>query len=288
MPIEKVVNLAPETDIIEVMEEMEPDIEIVLEDDGSATVEIDPQDDDVEFYSNLAEVMDDSEMSLISSDLLALFEADRASRDEWEEKNRDGRVHPGERPGVSFRAAREAVRRRRALEDARVRVPEKVRGVVDLGPVQRRRRVRGCVSQRRATRKPKGTRDARVGDLERPESSRRGVGDWAGGKGEESPRGGNLLEAPPRARVLANASRPPPRRPSRLASRRVPPADAPVPSPPPSPRREQRRGRAHLQGRRGAGVGRRTRPALDDDDGDDDDDDDDDRRAGGADEDLFG
>ena len=54
------------------MEEMEPDIEIVLEDDGSATVEIDPpQDDDVEFYSNLAEVMDDNEMSLISSDLLA-------------------------------------------------------------------------------------------------------------------------------------------------------------------------------------------------------------------------
>ena len=85
MPIEKVVNLAPETDIIEVMEEMEPDIEIVLEDDGSATVEIDPQDDDVEFYSNLAEVMDDNEMSLISSDLLALFEADRSSRGEWEE-----------------------------------------------------------------------------------------------------------------------------------------------------------------------------------------------------------
>jgi len=85
MPIEKVVNLAPETDIIEVMEEMEPDIEIVLEEDGSATVEIDPQDDDVEFYSNLAEVMDDNEMALISSDLLALFEADRSSRGEWEE-----------------------------------------------------------------------------------------------------------------------------------------------------------------------------------------------------------
>ncbi len=85
MPIEKVVNLAPETDMIEVMEEMEPDIEIVLEEDGGATIDLDPQDDDVDFYSNLAEVLEDNEKSLISSELLSLFEADRSSRGEWEE-----------------------------------------------------------------------------------------------------------------------------------------------------------------------------------------------------------
>ena len=85
MPIDKVVNLAPEEDIVETMEEMEPDIEIILDDEGGAIVEINPEDDDVEFYSNLAEVIDDGELGQISSDLLALFEADRTSRGEWEE-----------------------------------------------------------------------------------------------------------------------------------------------------------------------------------------------------------
>ena len=77
MPVDKVVNLAPVTNIIEMDDEMEPDIEIILDEDGGAVVEINPEDDDVEFYSNLAEVLDDNELSRISSDLLALFEADR-------------------------------------------------------------------------------------------------------------------------------------------------------------------------------------------------------------------
>ena len=90
MPVDKVVNLAPVTNIIEMTDEMEPDIEIILDEDGGAVVEINPEDDDVEFYSNLAEVLDDSELSRISSDLLALFEADRSSRGEWEEMYSNG------------------------------------------------------------------------------------------------------------------------------------------------------------------------------------------------------
>ena len=84
MPVDKVVNLAPVTDIMEMMGEEEPDIEIILEDDGSAVIEVN-EEDDVEFYSNLAEVIDETELNDISSDLLALFDADKASRQDWEQ-----------------------------------------------------------------------------------------------------------------------------------------------------------------------------------------------------------
>lgn len=84
MAIDKVVNLAPVTDIIEMMEEDAPDIEVVLEDDGSAVVEV-SEENDVDFYSNLAEVIDEDELSQISMDLLALFEADKSSRSDWED-----------------------------------------------------------------------------------------------------------------------------------------------------------------------------------------------------------
>ena len=90
MPVDKVVNLAPVTNIIEMADEMEPDIEIILDEDGGAVVEINPEDDEIEFYSNLAEVLDDNELSRISSDLLALFEADRSSRGDWEEMYSSG------------------------------------------------------------------------------------------------------------------------------------------------------------------------------------------------------
>jgi hypothetical protein len=72
MPVDKVVNLAPVTDIIELMGEEEPDIEIILEDDGSAVIEVN-EEDDVEFYSNLAEVVDEDELAAISSDLLGFI-----------------------------------------------------------------------------------------------------------------------------------------------------------------------------------------------------------------------
>ena len=83
MPVDKVVNLAPATDILMIDEDM-PDIEIVLEEDGGATVEV-PEENDVDFYSNLAEVLDPQDMSRISNDLMALFDADKASRGDWEQ-----------------------------------------------------------------------------------------------------------------------------------------------------------------------------------------------------------
>lgn len=84
MPIDKVVNPAPETSI-EVEQEGMPDIEIVLEPDGSATVEIgDEEDKDIDFYANLAEVVDPEVRTTIALDLLDLFEADKSSRSEWE------------------------------------------------------------------------------------------------------------------------------------------------------------------------------------------------------------
>ena len=83
MPVDKVVNLAPATEILMIDEEM-PDIEIVLEEDGGATVEV-AEENDVDFYSNLAEVLDPQDMSHISNDLMALFDADKASRGDWEQ-----------------------------------------------------------------------------------------------------------------------------------------------------------------------------------------------------------
>jgi len=85
MPIDKVVNQAPETSI-EIDQEGLPEIEIVLEDDGGATVEIgEDEDNEVEFYANLAEVIDQDDLSRMSIDLLALFDADKASRSDWEQ-----------------------------------------------------------------------------------------------------------------------------------------------------------------------------------------------------------
>jgi len=83
MPVDKVVNLAPETNVISMLDDELQDIEIILEDDGSAIIEI-GEDDEIDFYSNLAEVIDEDELGLIALDLSALFEADKSSRADWE------------------------------------------------------------------------------------------------------------------------------------------------------------------------------------------------------------
>jgi chaperonin GroES len=84
MPIDKSLAEAPILEIMAVSEE-EPDIEIILEDDGGATVAIgEAEDQEVDFYANLAEVIDRDELSAISSDLAAMFEADKSSRTDWE------------------------------------------------------------------------------------------------------------------------------------------------------------------------------------------------------------
>jgi hypothetical protein len=87
MPIDKVVNEAPVLDVVVTSEEeMLPDIEIILEEDGSATVELGEEDaQDVDFYANLADVVDPDVLGLISSELGQIFEADKSSRQDWEQ-----------------------------------------------------------------------------------------------------------------------------------------------------------------------------------------------------------
>lgn len=85
MPIDKVVNLAPRTDLIEIGEEDGQEIEIILEDDGSAVIEIGGSDDDKDFYANLAEDIDQQDLGHIAISLQTLFDADKSSRGQWEE-----------------------------------------------------------------------------------------------------------------------------------------------------------------------------------------------------------
>jgi len=88
MPIDKVVNAAPAESEIKVELEAPdmPEVEIVLEEDGGATVEIGEDDAaSVDFYDNLADVVDTSERGRISMELMALLEADKSGRGDWEQ-----------------------------------------------------------------------------------------------------------------------------------------------------------------------------------------------------------
>jgi hypothetical protein len=85
MPIDKVVNLAPNSDIIEFDEDDGQDIEITIEDDGSALIEIGMDDEELGFYDNLADSIDPQDLGHISINLQALFDADKSSRGQWEE-----------------------------------------------------------------------------------------------------------------------------------------------------------------------------------------------------------
>ena len=74
------------------MLEGEEEIEIVTEDDGSVLVDFDPTEDkeDMGFSENLAEDMDDRELGAIASELMGEFDANKASRQEWEDAYTDG------------------------------------------------------------------------------------------------------------------------------------------------------------------------------------------------------
>jgi len=85
MPIDKVVNLAPNSDIVEYDVGDDQDIEIIIEDDGSALIEIGMDDEELGFYDNLAESIDPQDLGDISINLQALFDADKSSRGQWEE-----------------------------------------------------------------------------------------------------------------------------------------------------------------------------------------------------------
>ncbi len=85
MPIDKALYEAPKTSI-EIDTEDMPEIEIILDEDGGATIEIgEDSNDDVDFYDNLAQVLDTDALSKIAIDLSALFEADKSSRSDWEQ-----------------------------------------------------------------------------------------------------------------------------------------------------------------------------------------------------------
>ena len=84
MPIDKALYEAPKTSI-EIDAKDAPEIEIILDEDGGATIEIgEDSNEDVDFYANLAEVVDDDTLSKIAIDLSAFFEADKSSRSDWE------------------------------------------------------------------------------------------------------------------------------------------------------------------------------------------------------------
>jgi len=90
MPVDKAVNQAPALELI-VNDIEEPEVEIILEDDGGATVEIGEDDSaDVDFYANLAEVVDPDALGRVSMDLMDLFQSDKSSREEWENQYTKG------------------------------------------------------------------------------------------------------------------------------------------------------------------------------------------------------
>ena len=69
------------------------DIEVIPEEDGGVTIDFEPSDQkDVgdDFYGNLAEALSDGELGRISADLLEQYDANKASRQEWEDAYADG------------------------------------------------------------------------------------------------------------------------------------------------------------------------------------------------------
>ena len=83
-----------DADIVSITEGMEtPEIEITMEEDGGVEVDFDPQDQrgiNGDFYANLAEEMPDRELGRIASELSSEFDANKASRQEWEDAYANG------------------------------------------------------------------------------------------------------------------------------------------------------------------------------------------------------
>lgn len=89
MAIEKAMNQLPTLDVIVGgggIPEPQSDIEIIIEADGGATVEIgEDEANDVGFYDNLAAVIEPDVLAKIGLDVSAMFEADKGSRSDWEQ-----------------------------------------------------------------------------------------------------------------------------------------------------------------------------------------------------------
>lgn len=74
-----------------VSEDMPEGIEIEFDAEGGATIDFEPEEEGSgEFYANLAEEVDDRELGALSSDLMGQYEANKASRSDWEKAYRDG------------------------------------------------------------------------------------------------------------------------------------------------------------------------------------------------------
>jgi hypothetical protein len=87
MAIEKALNRMPTLEVVigGGIKKPESDIEIIIEEDGGAIVEMGEKDaDEVDFYANLAEVIDPDDLVKVGLEVSALFEADKGSRSEWE------------------------------------------------------------------------------------------------------------------------------------------------------------------------------------------------------------
>jgi len=104
MPIDKALeglfnqddfDMGPEG-LVVVEEEVEaPGESLITElEDGGVEIDFDPLADlgsmETEFDSNLAEIIDDSELHTIAVDLISKFEGDKSSRGDWEETYREG------------------------------------------------------------------------------------------------------------------------------------------------------------------------------------------------------
>ncbi len=68
-------------------------VEITQDEDGGVTFDFDPlrnKDREDDFFDNLAEFMDESELAEVANDLMDQYSANRASRHDWEEAYSDG------------------------------------------------------------------------------------------------------------------------------------------------------------------------------------------------------
>jgi len=88
MPIDKALNEVGSGNALLLGADM-PDVEVILEDDGGATVGF-SEEEEVSFETNLAEIVDEGELSHIASELSTLFDADKTSRGEWEQQYSKG------------------------------------------------------------------------------------------------------------------------------------------------------------------------------------------------------
>ena len=105
-PISLVENANPQLNQEEVLAEIDmelpgtldlsgrpEDIDVEFDDEGGAIVDFMPslsQNIETGFYDNLAESMDDRELGSIASDLMSEFDANKSSRQEWEDAYANG------------------------------------------------------------------------------------------------------------------------------------------------------------------------------------------------------